>query len=92
MTECCVSAVMPAFDDDGSRDRTLEIAGKLESADDRFRVVAQGYNQGKALPFGEGFALATAPIVVEQDADLEYDPADCEVLIERILEDKADVV
>jgi glycosyltransferase involved in cell wall biosynthesis len=116
MTECCVSAVTAAFDeeatleaaatrvldspwcaeliivDDGSRDRTLEIAGKLEAADDRVRVVAQGYNQGKGAALRQGIALATAPIVVVQDADLEYDPADYEVLIGPILEDKADVV
>jgi glycosyltransferase involved in cell wall biosynthesis len=78
--------------DDGSRDRTLEIAGKLEAADDRVRVLSQGYNQGKGAALRRGIALATAPIVIVQDADLEYDPADYEVLIEPILEDKADVV
>jgi len=78
--------------DDGSRDRTLEIARKLEAADDRVRVVEQGYNQGKGAALRRGFTLATAPIVVVQDADLEYDPADYDVLIAPILEDKADVV
>ena len=116
MTECCVSAVMAAFDeeatleaaatrvlasprcaeliivDDGSRDRTLEIAKKLEAVDDRVLVLEQGYNQGKGAALRRGIALATAPIVVVQDADLEYDPADYEVLIGPILDDKADVV
>jgi glycosyltransferase involved in cell wall biosynthesis len=78
--------------DDGSHDRTLEIAEKLEVADDRVRVVAQGHNQGKGAALRRGFALATAPIVVVQDADLEYDPADYEALIGPILDDKADVV
>ncbi len=78
--------------DDGSRDRTLEIAEKLQTADDRVRVVAQEFNQGKGAALRRGFALATAPIVIVQDADLEYDPAEYEVLIGPILEDKADVV
>jgi glycosyltransferase involved in cell wall biosynthesis len=38
--------------DDGSRDKTPEIAKKLEAADDRVRVLNQGYNQGRGAPAG----------------------------------------
>jgi glycosyltransferase involved in cell wall biosynthesis len=78
--------------DDGSRDKTPEIAKKLEAADDRVRVLNQGYNQGKGAALRRGIAQATAPIVIVQDADLEYDPADYETLIGPILDGNADVV
>ena len=78
--------------DDGSRDRSLEIARKLEASDDRVRVIEQRYNQGKGAALRRGIALATAPIVIVQDADLEYDPGDYESLVGPILEGRADVV
>jgi glycosyltransferase involved in cell wall biosynthesis len=78
--------------DDGSDDRTLEIAHKLELEDDRVRVLAQGHNQGKGAALRRGISLATAPIVVIQDADLEYDPADYDALVSPIVDGNADVV
>jgi glycosyltransferase involved in cell wall biosynthesis len=78
--------------DDGSSDRTLEIARKIEAEDNRVRVLAQGYNQGKGAALRQGISLATAPIVIIQDADLEYDPADYEALVGPILDGNADVV
>ena len=56
------------------------------------QVLEQGYNRGKGAALRRGIALASAPIVVVQDADLEYDPADYELLIGPILEGNADVV
>jgi glycosyltransferase involved in cell wall biosynthesis len=76
--------------DDGSSDRTLSIAEGIE--DDRVRVFAQPRNLGKGAALRRGFREATAPYVVVQDADLEYDPAEYGELLEPLLDGRADVV
>ena len=51
--------------------------GKLQplaTGDPRIKLVRHEVNQGKGAALRTGFALATAPIVIVQDADLEYDP------------------
>ena len=76
--------------DDGSTDCTLALACKV--SDPRVRVMAQQPNQGKGAALRRGFAEATAPYVIVQDADLEYDPADFELMIEPLVAGNADVV
>jgi glycosyltransferase involved in cell wall biosynthesis len=76
--------------DDGSTDGSLDVARKID--DDRVIVVALERNHGKGAALRAGFARATSPFVVIQDADLEYDPADYEILLEPLLDDRADVV
>ena len=75
---------------DGSRDRTLELAQSIE--DPRVRVFDQGHNQGKGAALRRGFTEATAEFVVVQDADLEYDPSEFPLLIAPLLAGQADVV
>ena len=76
--------------DDCSTDRTLEMARSL--GDRRVRVLAQSPNQGKGAALRRGFAAASGPYVIIQDADLEYDPADYGDLLAPLLDNRADVV
>ncbi len=80
--------------DDGSTDGTRELLAKMEAdrGDPRLRVLLQPRNQGKGAALRRGFAEATAEYVIVQDADLEYDPADYAVLLEPLLDGRADVV
>src|SRR5438445_5030639 len=56
------------------------------------RFFFQAPNQGKGAALRRGFAQATGEIVLVQDADLEYDPRDYGVLLEPIVDGRADVV
>jgi glycosyltransferase involved in cell wall biosynthesis len=76
--------------DDCSTDGTREVLGRLESAE--VRVHCQAFNQGKGAALREGFKHATGDVVIVQDADLEYDPAEYPRLIQPIIEGQADVV
>lgn len=76
--------------DDGSTDGTRSV---LESfTDERVKVILQPDNQGKGAALRAGFAAATSPFVIVQDADLEYNPEEYGILLAPMLEDKADVV
>ncbi len=78
--------------DDGSTDRTVEVAERLSEADTRVRLVRQPHNMGKGAALRRGFHEATAEYVVVQDADLEYDPAEFGDILEPLLDGRADVV
>jgi glycosyltransferase involved in cell wall biosynthesis len=76
--------------DDGSADGSRELALAID--DCRVTVLLQPANRGKGAALRRGFAAATSDIVIVQDADLEYDPAQYGVVIGPILDGKADVV
>ncbi len=85
----CVAQVVVI--DDCSTDGTLEAARSLVD-DGRVRVLHHQVNQGKGAAIRTGLAAITAPLVIIQDADLEYDPVEYPRLIQPILEGRADVV
>lgn len=78
--------------DDCSTDQTPEVARQLAEAHAQVRLVRHERNAGKTAALRTGFALTLGEIVIVQDADLEYDPADIFGVIQPILEGHADVV
>ncbi len=76
--------------DDCSKDGTRAILEEL--AGDEVRVFYQPANQGKGAALREGLRHCTGDVVIVQDADLEYDPAEYPRLIQPILDNRADVV
>jgi len=78
--------------DDGSTDRTRELAEEFGRDHAQVRVIRLNGNQGKTAALKAGFAASTGDIVIVQDADLEYDPQDIPNLIEPIVAGHADVV
>jgi glycosyltransferase involved in cell wall biosynthesis len=77
--------------DDHSTDGTREILAALPKSES-VKVLTHPRNQGKAAALRTGFAATTGDVVLIQDADLEYDPADYPLLLSPIMAGKADVV
>jgi glycosyltransferase involved in cell wall biosynthesis len=78
--------------DDASTDGTREVLAELAAEAPELRVLFQPKNQGKGAALREGFRHATGDVVIVQDADLEYDPAEYPRLLQPILDNRADVV
>jgi glycosyltransferase involved in cell wall biosynthesis len=76
--------------DDGSTDGTRDLLGSFD--DERVTVVLQPHNQGKGAAIRRGFREASSDFVIVQDADLEYDPVDYDLVLEPLLSNAADVV
>lgn len=77
---------------DGSRDRTAEVIAAFAESESRVRFFSLPTNQGKTAAIRHALEKATGNIIIIQDADLEYDPAEIPNVIAPILHGHADVV
>jgi glycosyltransferase involved in cell wall biosynthesis len=78
--------------DDGSRDGSREVLVELEAQHAGLRVFMHSRNMGKGAALRRGIQEATGDFVLIQDADLEYDPGDYPILLDPLIQGKADVV
>jgi len=78
--------------DDCSSDGTWELLQNLSSSNSKIRATRHSRNEGKGAALRTGISLATAPFLIIQDADLEYDPSEYPILLQPLLENRADVV
>ncbi|MGD8504334.1 MAG: glycosyltransferase family 2 protein, partial [Syntrophobacterales bacterium] len=78
--------------DDASTDGTREQLEKIDQTHEDVTVIYHDHNQGKGAALRTGFNSATGDVVIIQDADLEYDPREYPVLLEPIMDGRADVV
>jgi glycosyltransferase involved in cell wall biosynthesis len=86
----CVSELIAV--DDCSTDDTWTVLCRLAKAYPRLRLLRHAKNLGKGAALASGFEQVSGEVVLVQDADMEYDPAEYEKLIAPILKGKADVV
>lgn len=90
LAQGCVQEVVIV--DDASTDGTSGMLASWVALDPRVRIVSHGFNRGKGAAIRSGLDSISAPVVIIQDADLEYDPMDYERLLEPIRNEQADVV
>ena len=72
------------FIDDGSKDRSGEILREFALQDGRVRIIFFQKNCGQSAAFAAGFRSARGEIVVTMDADLQNDPHDIPLLLDKI--------
>ncbi len=72
--------------DDGSIDGSVDLIRKLKNENPCLRLIRFDRNYGQTAAFSAGFSKARGNIIVTMDADLQNDPADIPLLLEKINE------
>lgn len=72
------------FIDDGSTDSTVEKASILAKDDHRLRIVELRRNYGQTLAMGAGIDIARGEILVTMDGDLQNDPLDIPMMVDKL--------
>jgi glycosyltransferase involved in cell wall biosynthesis len=78
--------------DDGSTDGTAEKLVGIPARDPRFRVILLRRNFGQTAAMSAGFDHARGAVIVAMDGDLQNDPNDLELLLEKIEHEGFDIV
>jgi glycosyltransferase involved in cell wall biosynthesis len=76
--------------DDGSKDGTRELLMQLDKS--KYKIIFHNQNKGKGAAIRSGLKEASGEYVIVQDADLEYNPEDYNVLLEKIISNNLMVV
>ncbi|MEA3186207.1 MAG: hypothetical protein QOD99_37 [Chthoniobacter sp.] len=90
LQQSCVAELIVV--DDHSTDGSWSILEEAAREEPRLQLFRHEQNLGKGAALRTGIAKASAPIVLIQDADFEYDPIEYDRLIQPIVTDSADVV
>ena len=79
---------------DASKDKTWQIMQQIPALFPNvpFKMLNKTVNEGKGAALRDAWAMATGDLLIVQDADFEYDPADYPKLLQPILDGKADSV
>ena len=72
------------FVDDGSTDNSFAVMAELQKADDKVRIIRFRKNFGQTAALSAGFDHARGEIVVAMDGDLQNDPADIPMMLEKL--------
>src|SRR5512138_355125 len=74
------------FVDDGSTDRTFDLLSQIAGVDSRITVIKLRRNFGQTSALAAGFDHARGEYIIAMDGDLQHDPADIPIFLEKIAE------
>ena len=78
--------------DDGSKDRSVEVMRNLRSEYPTLRILRFEKNSGQTAALDAAWRAARGTYVVSLDADLQNDPADIPAMMQKLLDEKVDMV